>query len=114
MSHLRDAQGVLSIRLNLIIEQENSLLESKAVFEWATKEEEHPPTTQEIFDTYRASRQETIARLESIPLSDWWRPGQHEEFGPVTLRQQVSYFASHETTHLPQIELLCRQSAESE
>jgi hypothetical protein len=109
VSHLRDAQGVLSFRLSLLLEQENPLLESKAVFEWATTEEEHPPATQEIFDTYRASRQETIARLENIPLKDWWRTGQHQEFGPVTLRQQVSYFASHELTHLPQIEVLRQQ-----
>jgi rubrerythrin/uncharacterized damage-inducible protein DinB len=109
VSHLRDAQGVLSFRLGLLLEQEKPSLESKAVFEWAAKEEERPPTTQEIFDTYRASRQETIARLESIPLDDWWRTGQHEEFGTVTIRQQVSYFASHEVTHFPQIELLRNQ-----
>lgn len=109
IAHLRDAQGVLSFRLNLLLEQENPYLESKAVFVWATKEEECPPTTQEIFNVYKASRQETITKLESIPLRDWWRTGQHEEFGTVTLRQQVSYFASHEITHLPQIELLRRQ-----
>ncbi len=106
VSHLRDAQGVLSVRLSLLLEQANPSLESKAIFQWATREEERPPTTQEIFDTYRASRLETIARLESIPLADWWRTGQHEEFGTVTVRQQVSYFASHEITHLPQIEAL--------
>ncbi|MCL4298635.1 MAG: DinB family protein [Anaerolineae bacterium] len=109
VSHLRDAQGVLSFRLSLLLEQENPLLESKAVFAWATNEEERSPTTQEIFEVYRASRQETIAQLESLPLSDWWRTGQHEEFGPVTLRQQVSYFAAHEMTHLPQIEALRRR-----
>jgi uncharacterized damage-inducible protein DinB len=114
VSHLRDAEGVLSFRVSVILEQENPALESQAVFEWATNEEEHLSTTQEIFDTYRASRQETIARLESIPLNDWWRTGQHEEFGPVTLRQQVSYFASHELIHLAQIELLRRQLVGSE
>lgn len=106
VSHLRDAQGVLSFRLNLLLEQDDPVLESKAVFEWAKKEEDRPPTTQEIFDTYNASRQEIVARLEAIPLSHWWRTGRHEEFGTVTLRQQVSYFASHEATHLPQIEFL--------
>jgi rubrerythrin/uncharacterized damage-inducible protein DinB len=106
VSHLRDAQGVFSFRLNLMLDQENPSLESKAVFEWAMKEEARPPTTQEIFDTYRASRQEAIAKLESIPLKDWWRTGQHEEFGSITIRQQVSYFAVHESTHLPQIERL--------
>ncbi|HSR30920.1 MAG TPA: DinB family protein, partial [Anaerolineae bacterium] len=104
VSHLRDAQGVLRFRLGLFLEQEQPKLESKAVFEWATKEEERPPTTLEILDTYRASRAETIARLENIPLRDWWRTGQHEEFGSVTMKQQVSYFASHEITHFPQLE----------
>lgn len=108
VSHLRDAQGVLSFRLNLLLEHENPSIESKAVFEWASREQDRPPNTQEIFDSYRASRQETIAKLESIPLEDWWRSGRHEEFGTVTVRQQASYFASHEITHLPQIERLRR------
>jgi len=106
MSHLRDAQGVLSARLNLMLEEEDPRLASQAVFEWATREGTRPPTTQEIFETYHASREETVAKLESIPLNDWWRTGQHEEFGPVTLRQQVSYFAAHECTHFAQIESL--------
>jgi hypothetical protein len=41
-----------------------------------------------------------------LHLADWWRTGQHEEFGNITLRQQVSYFATHEMTHLSQIESL--------
>ncbi|UCH61282.1 MAG: DinB family protein [Anaerolineales bacterium] len=106
LSHLLDAQGVLGFRLGLLLEQENPVLESKAVFQWATDESERPPTTREVFDTYRQSRRETLALLESLPLADWWRKGRHQEFGIVTLRQQVSYFAAHELTHLPQIEAL--------
>lgn len=53
-----------------------------------------------------ASRTETLLEQESLPLSDWWRAGKHEEFGTVTLRQQVSYFAAHESTHLSQIKAL--------
>jgi rubrerythrin len=109
IAHLRDAQGVLSFRLGLLLEQEKPSLESKAVFEWATREEERRPTTQEILSTYMTSRQDTIARLEGVPLGDWWRTGRHEEFGIVTVRQQVSYFASHEIVHLPQIEALRNQ-----
>lgn len=55
------------------------------------------------------SRQEIIVRLDSIPFAVWWRTGRHEEFGVVSIKQQVSYFASHELTHLPQIERLVRQ-----
>jgi hypothetical protein len=112
VSHMRDAQGVLDYRLDLFIKEENPLLESQAVFEWATKEEERPPSTIEIFKSYRTSRQVTIKTLESIPLADWWRTGHHTEFGPITLRQHVSYFAAHEITHLPQIEHLRRRLLE--
>lgn len=110
ISHLRDAQGVLCYRVNLLIDQKDPLIESKAVFEWATEEHERPPTTQEIFEIYQTSRHETIARLEDISLKDWWRAGCHEEFGTVTLNEQVSYFATHEVTHLPQIERLLVES----
>jgi uncharacterized damage-inducible protein DinB len=105
--HLRDAQGLLDFRLKLLLEEEDPLLESKAVFGWAAQEAASPASTSEIFKTYLASRQRTITRLEDIPLESWWRTGRHEEFGPLTLRQQVSYFALHELTHLPQIEALC-------
>lgn len=112
LTHLRDAQGVLAFRLELFLREEHPILESKAVWTWAANEEERPPTALEIFQDYRASRTETLNTLEQFPLADWWRTGRHEEFGVVTLRQQVSYFASHEITHLPQIELLRRQWVE--
>ncbi len=103
VTHLRDAQGVLDYRLDLFLAEEHPLLEMKAVWTWAAHEEERPPTTREIFAAYQAARTETLRKLEALPLADWWRTGEHQEFGTVTLRQQVSYFASHEVTHLPQI-----------
>ena len=77
-----------------------------AVLEWAAREEERPPTTEEIFITYYESRQKGLTKLENLPLRDWWRTGEHEEFGTLTIKQQASYFASHEVTHFPQIESL--------
>lgn len=106
LSHLRDAQGVFDFRVDLFIKETHPILEAKAVFAWAKNEAERPPSARDIFETYRASRAETLRKLESLPLSDWWRTGEHEEFGTVTLRQQVSYFAAHESTHLSQIKAL--------
>ena len=103
VSHIRDAQGVLEFRLGLMVEEDNPQLESKAVFEWAAEEADRPPDTLEIFDAYVQSRQRTISILEDLPLNDWRRKGQHEEFGSVTIAQQASYFATHELTHFPQI-----------
>lgn len=106
VTHLSDAQGVLEYRVNLILDQENPLLESKAVFEWAANEDGRPTTLRDIYETYCASRERTIARLENLPLEHWWRRGIHEEFGELKLYEQVSYFASHEIDHLPQIQRL--------
>jgi hypothetical protein len=106
LTHMRDAQGVLDYRLDLFSREAHPILAAKAVWSWAKDEEEHPPSTLAIFEEYKATRAKILARLESLPLADWWRTGRHEEFGVVSIKQQVSYFASHEITHLPQIETL--------
>lgn len=112
VTHMRDAQGVLDYRLELFSKEEHPILEAKAVWIWAKNEAERPPTTLEIFAEYRATRGKILARLEALPLADWWRTGQHGEFGTVSIKQQVSYFASHEITHLPQIESLRSELSE--
>jgi rubrerythrin len=108
IAHLRDAQLLVDYRIQLMLAEENPSLEAKAVFEWATQAGERPETVQEILAAYRASRRNTLASLERIPLADWWRSGRHQEFGEVTILQQASYFAMHEVTHLPQLEALKR------
>ena len=106
VTHLRDAQGVLAHRLGLMLAHDNPTLTALAVFAWAQNEAVQAPSTHMVFAEYLAGREKLLVRLEAIPLRDWWRTGQHEEFGTVTIRQQVSYFAAHESTHLAQIEQL--------
>ncbi len=101
--HLRDAQYLLNFRLGLMQEQEKPTLESQAVFEWADSEAQNPSNPAAVFESYRQSRQQTLTRLEGLPLKDWWRIGLHQEFGTVTILQQASYFAAHELTYLPQL-----------
>lgn len=109
VNHLRDAQGVLAYRIDLFLKEEHPLLESKAIFEWADRAEARPPTLMEIFNDYKAGREALLDRLEKLPILDWWRTGFHEEFGTISIKQQVSYFAAHELTHLPQIAALRRE-----
>jgi hypothetical protein len=47
--------------------------------------------------------------LKGLPPDDWLRPAWHEEFGRVTVTQQVSYFARHERDHWRQIRRLREQ-----
>jgi len=106
IAHLRDAQELMEFRIGLMIEEDNPVLESQAVFEWAEDEGERPATTEEIYQTYIESRGRVLTQLESLPLKDWQRTGRHMEFGTLTIKQQASYFATHDLTHFPQIESL--------
>ncbi len=106
IAHLRDAQDVLAYRVNLMLEEDDPPLIPKAV--WAMQGGDVKPAeaTAEVLRSYRASRDQTIQTLEGITLKDWWRTGQHAEFGPLTIVETVSYFTAHETSHGAQFDAL--------
>jgi predicted Zn-ribbon and HTH transcriptional regulator/uncharacterized damage-inducible protein DinB len=106
LSHLQDAQQVFLYRLELMVKEEHPILASKAVFQWAASEEDRPATTFEIFQNYQKARKGLLEKLETLTFKDWQRTGFHDEFGIVSLQHQASYFATHEITHLPQIQHL--------
>lgn len=108
VSHLRDAEGVLNYRVELMAAEENATLESLAVFDWAASEENRPPTTAEIFADYRHSRAGSLAVLQGLAPWEWYRAGLHKEFGRVTILNQASYFSAHEQTHLAALSALRR------
>lgn len=112
VTHLSDAQALLDHRLDLMLTQDEPALDSRPIYRWADRDGEQPVTVEEIFRDYQAVRQRLVRRLSGLLPTAWQRPGQHEEFGAVTIRQQVSYFAVHEVTHLPQLETLCTQGSE--
>ncbi len=103
LNHVKDAEGVLNMRVNLLLDEDNPTLEFKAVFEWTDLGEAPQDTAHDILEMYKASRTATLSRLEGLSMENWWRTGQHQEFGQVTLLEQASYFAAHELTHLRQI-----------
>ena len=98
--HLLLAQGLLAGRVEKMLAQDNPPLAGVAA--WAIADEE-ALSAREILERFRASRQATVERLERMSGEDWWRTGQHDEFGEVTILQQASYFAKHDQSHLPQI-----------
>ena len=102
MKHIRDAQIVLHTRVIKILEEDNPYLDFQQVWAWADKQAMEESAT-DLFNSYSASRSKTIEVLEVTPLENWWRTANHEEFGPVTLLGQISYFTAHEITHLRQL-----------
>jgi uncharacterized damage-inducible protein DinB len=103
LAHILIAQGLLAARVPKILAEDSPSLQGVAA--WAVTDQASL-SAGELLKQYRSSREETVNRLKSISAQDWWRTAQHDEFGQVTLLQQASYFARHERTHLPQIQMI--------
>jgi rubrerythrin len=109
VAHFYDTQELLDTRIDLMLTHDNPKLTALAVYEFATKPDRHQTSTQAILSAFHDKRVRCVARLESLPLKDWWRPGWHPEFGHLTILRQTVYMAQHEQTHFPDIEALRRQ-----
>ena len=107
LKHIKDAESVLQMRIKLILTEDNPYLDFKKVWDWADKPGGKTETAETLLSEYKQSRALTVSLLEETALKNWWRTAVHEEFGPVTLVEQVSYFAAHEISHLRQIGSFC-------
>lgn len=99
IQHLHFAQSVLRPRLDLLLAGNDPDLASAEVW----KMEGDVTDTLDLFASYRALRTEILEILDDVSPADWWITGNHQEWGQVTLLDQVSYFANHEPTHLSQL-----------
>ena len=98
--HLLDSQELIALRVQLFLEHEAPNLNARAM--WQSIESARWSAA-DIISKFRLSREAMLIQLRSAPAECWSRIGQHDEFGPVTLQQQCSYFARHEHWHMAQM-----------
>lgn len=98
--HLLDAQDLIAQRVQLFMTHASPDLSAKAPWQMV---DSATLSAADIAVRFRQSREAMLAQLRSIEPSMWAHVGQHNEFGPVTLQQQCSYFAKHEQWHMAQI-----------
>ena len=103
LHHILVTEVLLSGRVRQILETDRPKLAGLAA--WAERLE-GDLGAQVVLRRFRESRQATVVRLRGLSLEQWHRQGEHEEFGPVTLLQQASYFARHDQSHLGQLEAI--------
>jgi rubrerythrin len=109
IAHFYDTQVMLDTRVILMLEHDNPEVTALAVYEFATDKGRHLTTAHGILSAFVAKRTRCVANLQALPLEDLWRPGQHPEFGQLTVLRQAAYLAYHELSHLSEIEELCVQ-----
>jgi hypothetical protein len=99
--HLFVSQQLLAGRVDKMLEEHNPYLAGAAA--WMLEDDQATPGSQ-IFQHLKESREAVYNQLQALPQESWWRTGEHEEFGQVTVLQQASYFAKHERSHLLQMQ----------
>ena len=107
IAHFYDTQVMLDTRVELMLQHDNPDLLALAVYDFATDEGRHPTTAHEILSAFVSKRTKCVDNLRALPLKDLWRPGQHPEFGQLTIMRQAAYLAYHELSHLSEIKALC-------
>lgn len=100
LRHYYLSQELIAGRVEQVLTETNPTLKGLAI--WNDPDD---PTisTGQLLDQYQASRAALLAKLEVLPAEAWWRPCFHSEYGPMTLLHQVTFFARHERTHMPQM-----------
>lgn len=99
LSHLVGAQRLLGGRAVRTLEEDEPQLRpvpSAAV----TTGTERRPTVADLLSDLRTGRDELLGLFRGISAAQWERVGHHGEWGPITIRQQLSYIARHEHSHL--------------
>ncbi len=98
--HLLDTQHLIAQRVELFMAHAAPNLNAQAMWQAV---ESAKLSVAEITAQFRLSRASMLTQLRSAPADRWTNVGQHNEFGPVTLQQQCTYFAKHEQWHMAQI-----------
>ena len=108
--HLIVAEELLRGRAERIVTEEEPFLASIAppVGDPAAQ----PARLPDLLARYRAGREQTLTWLRELDPAQWERTGFHPEWGRITTRQQVSYLARHEQSHLADLEASCRAMRE--
>jgi hypothetical protein len=103
MCHLRDAEERNLLRIKLMHNQNNPILEGYDHDQWALERNYAAARLDEALPAFLKFRAETIKELEALSPGDWERPGTHTEMGPITVINYVNHLVSHDAVHLAQI-----------
>ena len=107
-AHLADAARVYDERLRRLADEDNPHLPAYDPDAYAADFRYNEMDAEDVLQRLTASRAGTIELLRGLDVSQWDRPGVHEEDGPVTLQKLAEHMAHHEGDHVSTIRGLRR------
>jgi uncharacterized damage-inducible protein DinB len=105
--HLADCELVYGFRYRKILAEPDAALVPFDQDAWAKSLQYQSQSLKSALAAFGALRNAHVVLFKSLAAESWERSGRHPDYGVLTLKQLVSHLASHDQSHVAQIERLC-------
>ena len=105
-AHLADAEMVYSVRIRMILTQDNPTLIGYDQDAWTARLSMCDVNVAASVERFRILRDANLRLYESLEADEWMRVGTHEEQGLVSIKSTVETLIGHDRDHLGQIRRL--------
>ncbi len=105
-AHMADAEMVYSVRIRMVLTDENPMLVGYDQDAWAHRLSMCDLNVAGSVERFRILRDANLRLLESLEAPEWERSGTHVEQGVVRISDIVELLVGHDRTHLDQIRRL--------
>jgi hypothetical protein len=105
-AHLADAEMVYSVRIRMMLTDDNPTLVGYDQDAWAARLSMCDLDLAGSVNRFRTLRDANLRLYESLEEAEWSRVGTHEEQGLVTIKGTVETLVGHDRSHLDQIRKL--------
>ena len=106
VSHMADAEMVYSVRIRMMLTDDNPALVGYDQEAWAARLAMCDLDVSGALERFRILRDANLRLYESLEPEEWSRLGTHDEKGLVSVKSTVESLISHDRTHLDQIRKL--------
>jgi hypothetical protein len=105
-AHMADAEMVYSVRIRMILTDDNPTLAAYDQEAWADRLTMCDENVGASIARFRMLREANLRLYESLEDDEWDRVGTHEEQGLVSIKSTVETLIGHDRGHLDQIRKL--------
>ncbi|HUR78006.1 MAG TPA: DinB family protein [Acidimicrobiales bacterium] len=106
VAHLADAEMVYSVRVRMMLTQDNPTLLGYDQAAWSDRLSMCDLNVAGSVERFRMLRAANLRLYESLEPDEWMRVGTHEEGGLVSIKSTVEALRGHDRDHLTQIRKL--------
>jgi hypothetical protein len=109
IAHLRDANELITWRLDKMLVEENPTFAFASVNERVAQRNYNALDVEQVLDEFTRERAAIVARLENLTPYEWARRATHLTYGERDVAGQLRIFVDHDAEHLNQLNGIIEQ-----